>query len=151
MVEDNVKDKLNYMFWIIRMLLHEGIRYFNYTLSLVSAICVLNIISIEETHNLSILNTPSLKAQVNVCMVLVDIFVVLYFITKYAMGFNRTTAIRKIIHYILYHLLTFFLMYLMEIKTITVYIFSLIPIGVIVVILLKAMILLFDGKIDSKQ
>ena len=151
MVEDNAKEKLNYIFGIIRKLLHEGLCYFNYTLSLIAAICVLNIIGIEKTHDLSLLNTPLLKTQVNACMVLVDIFVVLYFITKYAMGSNRTTAIRKTTRYILYHSLTFFIMHLMGIRTITGYIFFLIPIGVIVVILLKAMILLFDGKNNSKQ
>lgn len=155
MEKDKMNERIVYITHTIGELIHEGLRYWNYTSLIIGVVCVFAMICIEAAPDLDSIEIIMLNVNLSIVMPLItgcylfrDISRFLFSISR-----NKRALMANIIRYIFYHVLTLLLLSMMAIETIAGYILILMPTGIVITIFVYAMVLLLTGKnnIDDKR
>lgn len=155
MERDKMNKKIGYVIHTVEQLIHEGLRYWNYTFLIIGAACVFIVVCMEAPTGPADIERIMLNETMNIVMPIItgcflfrDISRFLFSISR-----NKRALMANIIRYIFYHVFTLLLLSMMAIETVTSFVLILIPVGAVITIFVYAVVFLLTGKnnIDDKR
>lgn len=158
MERDKINELIDRFIDAIIKVLHEGINYLDYTIFIISLVCLITFIYIEGFGNYTIFYEASLKDILNVYMVagavpylfreLYRLILVYSLVSRYDMKFY--VLLRNMIKYILYCFITLLLVDIMAIDRVIDYIYELMPTGALIIMIFYTASILGRWVIDRK-